>query len=88
MMGFVSSKFPILYYYAHKVAIQYNNCQYTSKPRCTMEVTDDTWSGFGMNTTLGCLDNSAAVSRAQKAEAAAAVVYSTRCSSRRGKGGK
>ena len=45
-----------------------------------MDIIDDTWSGFEMNTTLGCLDNSAAVSRAQKAEAAAAVVYSTRCS--------
>ena len=51
-----------------------------------MDVIDDTGSGFEMNTTRGCLDNSAAVSRAQKAEAAAAVVYSTRCSSRRGKG--
>ena len=52
-----------------------------------MDVIDDTWSGFEMNTTRGCLDNSAAVSRAQKAEAAAAVVYTTRCSSRRGEGG-
>ena len=52
-----------------------------------MDVIDDTWPGFEVNTTLGCLDNSAAVRRAQKAEAAAAVVYTTRCSSRRGKGG-
>ena len=52
-----------------------------------MYVIDDTWPGFEMNTTRGCLDNSAAVSRAQKAEAAAAVVYSTRCSSRSWKGG-